>query len=106
MEKNNVKATEISMDVKKQIAELVLGEPVTVGLEKEDMFNDAFDKMLEDFTDDEINYVLNIVSGGNPEDEMFLIIIRRMRHPLRTKGLREFISSDNKITRRKQYDRS
>ena len=96
MEKNNVKATEISVDVKKQIAELVLGDPVNVGPENEDVFNDAFGKMLEDFTDDEINYVLKKASGGNLEDEMFLIIIRRMRHPLRTKGLREFISSDNK----------
>ena len=91
MNMNTTNKNTINDDIRKQIVELVLGESVIVKPEKAAEFKDAFAKMLEDFTEGEITHVLNVVSGKKAEDEIFRILIRRMRHPLRTEKLRETV---------------
>lgn len=91
MNKNTTNMIAIDDDVRKRIVELVLGEQVNVKSEEEAEFKAAFAKMLEDFTEREITHVLDVVSGKEKEDEIFRILIRRMRHPLRTKRLRELM---------------
>ncbi len=54
MNKKTTNMIAISDDVKKQIVELVLGEPVNVKPEKAAEFEKAFEKMLEDFEENEI----------------------------------------------------
>ena len=91
MNKNTTNMIASDDDVRKQIVELVLGEQVNLKSEEEAEFKAAFAKMLEDFTEREITHVLDVVSGKEKEDEIFRILIRSMRHPIRTKHLRELM---------------
>ena len=101
MNKNTTNMIAIDDDVRKRIVELVLGEQVNVKSEEEAEFKAAFAKMLEDFTEREITHVLDVVSGKEKEDEIFRILIRRMRHPLRTKRLRELMDLAHMISANK-----
>lgn len=103
MNKKTTNMIAISDDVKKQIVELVLGEPVNVKPEKAAEFEKAFEKILEDFEENEIIHVMNVVSGKKTEDEIFRILIRRMRHPFRTKMLREFIEKNDRKVNAPNY---
>ena len=58
MNKKTTNMIAISDDVKRQIVELVLGEPVNAKLEKAAEFEKAFKKMLEDFEENEIIHVM------------------------------------------------